>query len=99
MINFLIIISITDTQIGEKKKIGDANLKSTHPSVYPEVLRAHAQKSPFFLSCFDHFGEKYQKLFKNHDFENCRLKVFLRLFQNGQNKIGKKGDLMGWVKK
>ena len=29
--------------------------------VYPEVLRADAQKSPFFSSCFSRFGEKSQK--------------------------------------
>ena len=32
---------------------------------------AHAQKSPFFLSCLGRFGEKSQNLFKSHDFENC----------------------------
>ena len=31
-------------------------------TVYPEVLRAHGQKSPFFLFCFDiRLGEKSQK--------------------------------------
>ena len=32
--------------------------------VYPEVLRAHAQKSPFFLLCNDRFGEKSKKVKK-----------------------------------
>ena len=72
------------------------NFKVVLPQVFwvsidPEVLRAHPQKSPFLLSCFDHFGEYSQKLLKNHKFENCRLKVvFETILQNGQNKIGKK---------
>ena len=37
--------------------------------VYPEVLRAHAQKAPFFLSCFDRFGEKSQKLLLKDNFQ------------------------------
>ena len=58
--------------------------------VYPEVLRAHAQGLPFFLSCF---GEKSQKLLKNHDLKIIVLKVVFETFlQNGQNKIRKKGD-------
>ena len=61
-------------------------------SIDPEVFRAHPQKSPFLLSCFDHFREYSQKLLKNHEFENCLLKVVFETFlQNGQNKIGKKG--------
>ena len=72
------------------------NFKVVLPQVFwvsidPEVLRAHPQKSPFLLSCFDHFGEYSQKLLKNHKFENCRLKVvFETILHNGQNKIGKK---------
>merc|ERR1712012_1371600 len=32
-----------------------------HGGIYPVVLRAHAQKSPFFLSCFKHFWRKVSK--------------------------------------
>ena len=51
--------------------------------VYPEVLRAHAQKSPFFLYCSSRFGEKPQKQLFGDYFQNRpQKKLFLRLFSN-----------------
>ena len=38
--------------------------------VYLKVLRANAQNSTCFPTCFSNFLEKFQKLLKNHDFEN-----------------------------
>ena len=59
------------------------------------VLRAHAQKLPFFLSCFDRFGEKSQKPLDNDNFQSRDfLTVFDPFLQNGQNRIGKKLDFV-----
>ena len=45
--------------------------------VYREVLMAHAQKSPFFLSCVDRFGEKSQKpLFRRQFSNSCIFNSF-----------------------
>ena len=52
--------------------------------VYPEVLRAHAQKSPFFLSCFDHFGEKSQKPLLKRQFSKSWLFNRLALLASGR---------------
>ena len=52
--------------------------------VYPEVLRAHAQKSPFFLSCFDHFGETSQKPLLKRQFSKLWLFNRLALLASGR---------------
>ena len=52
--------------------------------VYPEVLRAHAQKSPFFLCFFSRFGKKSQKPLFWDNFQNCAfLAVFETFLKNG----------------
>ena len=39
----------------------------------PNYFLTHPIKMRNF-NCIDHFGEKSQKLLKNHDFEYCRFK-------------------------
>ena len=62
--------------------------------VYPEVLRAHAQKSPFFSYLVLTILEKSLKnCWKITNLKIAVLKVVFETFlQNGRYKIGKKGD-------
>ena len=49
------------------------------------------KKHLFFLSCFDRFGEKSQKLLLKDNFQiRDFITVFENILQNGQNKIVKK---------